>query len=112
MDTLEFFIKNGHGKFTSLDKEYQRILLDVVTSDNDKNKERWEVYNMIMGELLHLGAIRAFDEVKYRITDRENPNNIFADIIKKFKSKSVLLGGMERIVNEFIHEDKFGVYYE
>jgi hypothetical protein len=48
-----------------------------------KRKCRWETYNVIIETLLSKGDTHYFEEIKYRLTDGEDPNIVILDIIER-----------------------------
>jgi hypothetical protein len=48
-----------------------------------KKKCRWETYNVIIETLLSKVDTHYFEEIKYRLTDGEDPNIVILDIIER-----------------------------
>jgi DNA-directed RNA polymerase subunit N (RpoN/RPB10) len=90
--------KKGH-----LECAYQRFLnKELSRLDDDKKIERWEIYNMISNELVAHGYTTEWDEFKYRITDKENPNDVIIDILDGIERTSLLhtLYGMVEVFKD------------
>ena len=105
-----FAIKVGKGKYSILDKNYKTLLDKVLSSYDEENKERWELYNTIISELIDTDRIDLFQEIKYRLTDGENPNKVMLNIIKKVDSES-FLWLLQRRIKEFLEEDFYNRFY-
>lgn len=105
MKDFNITIKAGTGKFNNLDKEYNN-LITLTMSDTDVDKKlRWEIYSIIMDELLKIDRIDCFEEAKYRLTDNEDPNLVMIDMIDRNKNSSGLLWFIRKRLQEFIDED-------
>ena len=102
MNNFNLKIKSGSGKFSKLDKLYRNF---VINNLEDNHIDRWEVYNVIMDELINIGEYSRFEEVKYRITGGENPNLVMLDMLDKFFTHNHLFFTLKLIIEEFIDED-------
>ena len=98
-----FTIKATKGKFNFLDRSYQNLILE--NTKLDENMERWEIYSIIIDELIILGGALEFQKIKYRLTGGEDPNLIMLDIIKTYSANSVLLQTMKSQVEIYVDED-------
>ncbi len=106
MDSNNFILKTGKGKHTILDKAYNKLIGCVLQSIDKEQEERWETYNIIIEELLRQGKTKYFQEIKYRLTDGEDPNEVMLDIINRDidNSDSLLVLLKERI-EDYIEDD-------
>lgn len=96
MENLTHCIKHSKGKFNFLDKAYNNFIRSSI--EDEQSEEQWEIYNQIMIELVNLNKLNYFEEVKYRIIDGENINDVMFEIINKdFETKSMLNIYEERI---------------
>lgn len=111
MEDFDFTIKAGSGKYSNLDKEYEKFLKKTLINLNDEKLYRWETYNLIMEGLLNDGKHETFQEVKYRLTDGENPNDIMLDIISRENNYNGLLWLMKKRIEEYLDEDFFEQFY-
>lgn len=112
MDGLNYCVKHGHGKFNFLDKAYNKFIRESLSKADDNNIERWEIYNTIMVELLNLGKMGYFEEVKYRLTGGENPNGVMLDMIEKDVETKATLAGYKNKLNYFIDLDIISRFYK
>lgn len=107
MEVSNFILKTGRGKNTTLDKAYSNLINKVLSTDSESEQERWETYNLIIKELLKAGHGDFFPEIKYRLTDGENPNEVIVDIIQRSENVSGLVWQLKRKIDEYVEEDYF-----
>ena len=114
MELCNFILKNGTGKNTTLDKEYSKLINQVIQNSDDDSEERWETYNFIIKELFNLDGCKYFQEIKYRLTDGENANNVIIDIISRYNADELtfLITFLFNKVEEYAEEDFFKRFYE
>ena len=114
MELFDFILKKSSGKSTLLDKEYRKLIKDVVTLSDEEDSTRWEVYNLIIRELFNVDDGKYFQEIKYRFTDGENPNLVMLDIISRYKNDELsgLVWVLKRRVEEYADEDFFKRFYK
>lgn len=107
MRANNFILKAGQGKNTRLDKAYQKLIIDIKGNLDEEKEERWETYNLIIEDLINTGKIEVFQEIKYRLTDNEDPNKVMLNIIDRYEDSErdnlyhILRGRIE----EYIEED-------
>ena len=106
MKNFNLTVKPISGKFTKLDKLYRDFAINSINNSEEEYIDRWEVYNVIMNELIKIGEYSYFEEVKYRMTDGENPNLVMLVMVDKFCSKIDLFWVLKSIIERFIEEDK------
>ena len=100
MNNFNLTIKSGSGKFSKLDKLYRDFAINSMNDSEEECIDRWEVYNVIK-----IGEYTYFEEVKYRITDGENPNLVMLEMINKFFTNSNLFFVLKSIIETFIDDD-------
>ena len=112
MKSFNHQIKGGFGRCLNLDKEYNRYLEKTLKKIQDDDMlHRWDVYNLIMEELIELNKLDLFDEVRYRITDDEDPNEVMMDVLNKAEVLSGLLWLIKKRIKFFIDEDFENRFY-
>lgn len=74
-----------------LSRIYRNHILQEKILANPSNMERWDVYDMILIELKELGYKSEIEEILYRITDDENPNDVILDVLRRLPDKSINL---------------------
>tara|TARA_R110001632_G_scaffold126231_2_gene239737 strand:+ start:3854 stop:4192 length:339 start_codon:yes stop_codon:yes gene_type:complete len=112
MKSFNHPIKGGFGRCLNLDKEYNRYLEKTLKKIKDDDILcRWDTYTLIMEELVNLNKLDLFDEVRYRITDNEDPNQVMFDILNKSETLSGLLWLIKKRIKEFINEDFENRFY-
>ena len=109
----KFIVKNGHGKSTLLDKQYGKLIQNSLNKADEKKIERWECYNLIVEELLKINNDNLFTEIKYRLTDGEDPNQVLVEILDRVDAETVsyLLWHLKGKLKEYIQDDLLAKYY-
>ena len=111
MKEINFNTESGHKKYNILDRMYHRLINETIRK-NEGDEERWETYDIIMKELKKEYDYNQYDEIKYRLTDGENPNEVFYDIINRGEYSSGLIWIMKRRIKEWIEEDSYRRFLE
>ena len=112
MKSFNHPIKGGFGRCLNLDKEYNRYLEKTINKIQDDDiLYRWDIYNLIMEELIELDKLDLFDEVRYRITDDEDPNHVMIDVLDKAEVLSGFLWLIKKRIKFFIDEDFENRFY-
>jgi predicted nucleic acid-binding protein len=65
-----------------LDNEFRMFVFEKTYKAPEDEKKRWRIYNTILEELRWLGDEQSVDEIKYRITDGEDPKQVFKETIE------------------------------
>lgn len=113
MKNFDYVIKSGSGRYSNLDKEYNKFIETTLNdTQDDKIIHKWEIYNLIMSELLKLGETDLFNEIRYRLTDGENPNHVMMSVIERNSNLSGFLWLIRKRIEEFINEDFENEFYE
>lgn len=106
MKANKFMLKAGQGKQTTLDKAYSKHIKEVRETWDEEIEARWETYNIIIEELVREGKEAYFNEIKYRLTDGEDPNQVILDIIERdMDSVSGLIWFLKRRIEEYMEDD-------
>jgi len=112
MVTNNLLLRTSKSKKTILDKEYNHHIYNVISNLNEEEEARWETYNLIITELGNSNSKDYFDEVKYRLTDGENPNQVILDIINRdLDNVNGLVWLLKRRIEEYIEEDFIRRFY-
>ena len=88
MKSSDFTIRDGFETHTYLDKEYNKFIYKTIRELSDSDENKWIIYKLILKDLVDLKLISFIKEFKYRLTDKEDPNLIMLDIIKRDKFES------------------------
>jgi len=107
MGAIKIMVKTHHNRYTMLDKTYRNFILNNFNTDF---VDRLEIYNIIINELIVLGEYDSVDEIKYRITDGENPNDVILDIINKIPGDNYLMWLVKPNIKTFLEEDLIKKY--
>lgn len=102
MESIKLIVKTYHNRYTLLDKSYQNF---INNNNNSNFNERLEIYNFIINELINLNEYDSFDEIKYRITDGENPNDVILDVVNRFIDDNYMLWLIKPNIEQFIDDD-------
>lgn len=62
-----------------LDNEYRNYVFNKTYKAPIEEKRRWSLYNHIIEELMVLGDYNHVKEIKYRITDGEEPTIVLRE---------------------------------
>tara|TARA_B110000977_G_C10749626_1_gene366286 strand:+ start:128 stop:466 length:339 start_codon:yes stop_codon:yes gene_type:complete len=112
MKNFDYTINSGSGRYTNLDKEYNKFLETTLRGVKDDGIiYKWDTYNLIMTELLQLGRYELFNEIKYRLTDGENPNEVMIDILDRESNLSGFLWLIRKRIEEYINDDFENTFY-
>jgi hypothetical protein len=113
MGTNIFLLTPGHGKKSILDNAYNQHLNNVLKTINEEEETKWETYSFIIELLISQGKKTYLQEIKYRLSDGENPNAVILDIIDR-ESDNIdsLTWFFKRRIEEYLEEDFFRRFYE
>lgn len=64
-----------------LDNEFRMFVFEKTYRAPSEEKQRWKLYDTILQELRWLGDEEGVDEIKYRITDGEDPDRVIKETI-------------------------------
>lgn len=99
-------LRANQGKKSALDKAYNKHVKEVLDTVDEEIQERWETYQVIFEELVKEGKEAYFDEIKYRLTDGEDPNQVILDIIDRdMDNMNGLIWFLKRRIEEYIQDD-------
>ena len=111
MEDLDFTIRGGSGAYSNLDKEYSKFINKTLRELDDDKGNRWDIYNLIMNDLITLGLHTIFEEVKYRLTDGEEPNHIMLDVVTREDYTSELAWFLKNKIEGYIEDDYYSRFY-
>jgi hypothetical protein len=112
MGTNIFLFNSAHSKKSKLDKAYNEHLKNIIHSINEEEEGRWETYSVIIEQLVKQGKDNYLEEIKYRLTDGENPNEVILSIIEKESDNvDALTWFFKKRVEEYLEEDYFKRFY-
>ena len=66
---------------SSLGSQYEKLVTENLLSDK---KREWATYNQVIIELNNLKERKKIEEVQYRLTDKEDPNQVIVEILEAF----------------------------
>jgi len=98
----------SHSKRTTLDKAYSQHVKNLINTLDEEHTERWEIYSLILEDLINSGKDHYLKEIKYRLTDGEDPNEVILSIIEKESDNlNSLAWGLKARIEEYLEEDFF-----
>lgn len=110
MEAKIFLLNNTNPK-SVLGKAYNNHINSILDGLDAESEDRWEVYNLIINELMSQGDVDYFKELQYRLTDGENPNQIILDMIEREKENvTSLVWYLKRRVEEYLDDDSFNEF--
>jgi hypothetical protein len=112
MEVNNFLVTTCQTKKTRLDKLYYEHI-NYLLNDLDEDEEiKWETYGLIVESLLKQGHKNVLTELKYRMTDGENTNQIILDIINRYSdSVDAVVWFLRRRVEEYLEEDFYKKFF-
>ena len=112
METNKFLLKANQGKNTTLDKAYSKHINTILNTLDDEKETRWETYNIIIQELINQGKGDYFKEIKYRLTDGEDPNEVLLDIVEREVDEvNGIIWFLKRRIEEYLEDDYIKKFY-
>ena len=113
MEANNFLFKAGQGKKTALDKAYYKHINTIISTLDEEKEGRWETYNIIIQELINGGKGDYFQEIKYRLTDGEDTNEVMLNIIERDVDEvNGLIWLLKRRIEEYLEDDYIRRFYE
>lgn len=74
-----------------LDFNYTTLVLKKTSGAGSDEKRKWITYDNILEELHSLNEKTLVDEIKYRITDKEDDKKVFKEVVERMGNKSTRL---------------------
>ena len=106
MEANNILLKSGNR--TNLDKAYNKHIVSIMETLDEEKQARWETYNLVVEILTDSTKKDYMKEIKYRLTDGEDPNNVMLDIIdREIDNVDGLVWFLKRRIEEYIDEDYF-----
>lgn len=98
-------------KKTALDVAFNKYIVKIFDKITKEDEDKWETYNTILEELATQGRKDYIDEIKYRLTEYENPNVVFSDVLSRDNEINELLFFLKRRVDEYLEDDLYKRFY-
>lgn len=113
MNTKNILFKSSSNRRTNLDKAYNSHIINLFEELDEDKKARWETYNLIVEVLTESTQKDFMKEIKYRITDGEDPNIILLDIIQREgENAEGIIWFLKKRIEEYIDEDFFNRFFQ
>lgn len=111
-DKIKRELRESYGNFetyleakyeeTIVEKLYEENLNRRLNSDKLSIKKAWATYNQVIIEFKHnLKDMVRVKELQYRLTDKENPNDVCIEIINQSKKRSPELERLYEKIRNF-----------
>jgi hypothetical protein len=112
MGVNNFLVTTCQLKKTRLDKLYYDHVNYLLSGIDEDEEIKWETYGLIIENLLNQGDKNLLEELKYRMTDGENTNEIILDMIHRH-SESVdgIVWFLKRRVEEYLEDDFYKKFF-
>jgi hypothetical protein len=112
MGVNNFLVTTCQTNKTRLDKLYYDHVNCLLNNLDEDEEIKWETYGLIIENLLNQGHKNILKEVKYRMTDGENPNAILLDIIQRHSDTvDGIIWFLKRRIEEYLEEDFYKKFF-
>ncbi len=112
MGANNFLIMTCQTNKTRLDKLYYEHVNCLLNNLNEEDEIKWETYGLIIENLVNQGHKNVLKEIKYRMTDGENPNEIILDIVQRYSDTvDGMIWFLKRRVEEYLEEDFYKKFF-
>lgn len=113
MDAKKYlFLQTNQVKKTTLDRAYNNHIVRTLTDFDEEEEERWETYNLIVNSLIKNNNYDYIAEIKYRVTDGENLNEVLLNFIERnIFEVDGLVWLLKRRIEEYLEDDFMKRFY-
>lgn len=96
-------ISSYYGSFTTfLELEYEKHIINNLIEGDTLKRTYWATYNQVILEFkFNVGDQRSVQELQYRLTNKENPNLVCMEVIKKYGFSTSELDRLYHKINNF-----------
>ena len=95
-----------------LNKTFNNLITKMLHQMDDSELSRLTTYDIILNEWIEEEKMSYLDELKYRVTDGENINQVLLDIINNDELPSYICVNQKHTLKEYFSEDNFKLFYE
>jgi hypothetical protein len=113
MDAKKYLLLQANQvKKTTLDKAYNKHIVKTLTTFDEEEEERWDTYNLIVDSLIKNDNYDYISEMKYRVTDGENLNEVLLSFIERnVLELDGLVWLLKRRIEEYLEDDFMKRFY-
>ena len=113
MDAKKYLlVQAGQVKNTTLDRAYKKHIVNTQITFDEEEEERWETYNLIVNSLIKNDNYNYVAEMKYRVTDGENLNEVLLNFIERNVLEiDGLVWLLKRRIEEYLEDDFLKRFY-
>ena len=96
-------LKEAYGGFeTRLEHQYEEKITETLATGDSNSKEDWSTYNQVILELKHnLKDQLRVKELQYRLTEKEDPNNVCLEVLGPVRGHSPELNRLYEKISNF-----------
>jgi hypothetical protein len=103
---MEARIEKNH-----LNSAYMKFMRECVVKTKEEHISRWETFFDIITELEYIDKHDEVKEIKYRLTDGDNPCEVMIEVIDRIEA-TPLLRSFRMILEDYIEDDEFSRFQE
>lgn len=113
MDAKKYLLLQANQvKKTTLDREYKKHVVNILTTFDEEEEEKWETYNLIVNSLSKNDNYNYIAEMRYRVTDGENLNEVLLNFIERnVLEVDGLVWLLKRRIEGYLEEDFLKRFY-
>ena len=113
MDAKKYLlVQASQVKNTTLDRAYKKHIVNTQITFDEEEEERWETYNLIVNSLIKNDNYNYVAEMKYRVTDGENLNEVLLNFIERNVLEiDGLVWLLKRRIEEYLEDDFLKRFY-
>lgn len=101
----------GSRESKTLNREFNNMITIMLQDMTDQELLRVYTYDTILNEWLIEDKVSYLDEFKYRVTDEEDINEVFLDIILRDNWASNICKNQIELLEDYISEDRFKFFH-
>lgn len=100
VNVKKILVTAGGSSVTTLELQYEDRLLNSIAFGGIESASKWLTYNQVIIELKKTNCNETrLKEILYRLTDGENPNDVFMSVLNGV----VLNAELDRLYNKIIN---------
>jgi len=88
-----------------------KLFNNLIRNNFSPSDERLEIYNFVTSELYKNKMFDYLSELKYRITDGENPNKVMLEIATRDDITQTIFWPISRRLQDYWDEDLYSEFY-
>lgn len=94
------------GKFSLLDQQYKDLYEEMVlNAETNKEIEKCDLQDMLLKNLVSQGEVTLFYEIKYRLTDGEDPMSVLLEVLQRREDLRSFLWDIEARIEDHMFDE-------